>query len=295
MDITLEKKLSGYKQIALEKVRQRNTHRRSRAIIKFCLLSFQLENILLTILGKKDLIVEPDLIRILDSFASMTWLKSKGFDRIFKLSATAPPKTKVLVYMIPADLLIFKSVCDQISQLNNKFLSSEMDLKEFHIIVIPNLFFTFKNLLEIEGLAGVVELHRFSWDFVKIDRNLLSLELPQMYRQVFVKFDTSLLSSVATSLRIFNMVHGRPKFIVSYGENSDKILSMVSRMENFKRVSPKVQEFPDFDAMVVMDRSKGECLHIRNLTKFMRFFIYFRHDIVPAYSSNLLRSYDRAI
>lgn len=214
---------------------------------------------MLTIIGTKDLIVEPDLIRVLDSFASMTWLKTKGFDRIFKLSATAPPKTKVLVYMIPADLLVFKKVCDQITQLNSKFPSSDMDLKEFHIILIPNLLFALKNLLEIEGLAGIVELHRFSWDFVKIDRNLLSLELPQIYREVFVKCDTSLLSSIATSLRIFNMVHGRPKFIVSYGENSDRILSMVSRMENFKRTSPRqIQEFPDFNAMIVMDRSKGE-------------------------------------
>lgn len=39
------------------------------------IIYLQLENILLTILGKKDLVVEPELIRILDSFANMTWLK----------------------------------------------------------------------------------------------------------------------------------------------------------------------------------------------------------------------------
>lgn len=170
-----------------------------------------------------------------------------------------PPKTKVLVYLIPSDLVTFKHVCDQIVFLKNRSSAQEVEesLKEFHVIVIPNLLFTFKNLLETEGLEGFVALHRFSWDFIKIDRNLLSLELPQLYRDVFVKNDKSLLSSIATSLRIFNMVHGKPKFIMSYGENSEKVLSMVSRMErSSKTASKENQEFPDFNAMIVMDREK---------------------------------------
>lgn len=84
MDITLEKKLAGYKQIALEKVNIVVTsgcyaiNPESNWLLTnfyFQPISNQLENILLQIHGKKDLIIEPDLIRILDSFANMTWLK----------------------------------------------------------------------------------------------------------------------------------------------------------------------------------------------------------------------------
>lgn len=84
MDITLEKKLAGYKQIALEKVNIVVTsgcyaiYREPNWLLTnfyFQPISNQLENILLQIHGKKDLIIEPDLIRILDSFANMTWLK----------------------------------------------------------------------------------------------------------------------------------------------------------------------------------------------------------------------------
>lgn len=157
--------------------------------------------------------------------------------------------------MINADLLTFKHVCDQISFINNKTKSEEI-LKEFHIIVVPNILFTFKNLLETEGLNEIVQLHRFSWDFIKIDRNLLSLELPQIFRDVFVRGDTSFLSSIASSLRIFKMVHGCPKFTISYGENSEKILEMVSRMENSSRTPKKISEYPDFSVMIVMDRDK---------------------------------------
>ena len=152
--------------------------------------------------------------------------------------------------------MTFKHVCDQITFLNNKNPTlAEDSLKEFHIIVVPNLLFTFKSLLESEGLEGIVALHRFSWDFVKIDRNLLSLETTQIFREIFIKSDTSLLSSIASSLRIFSMVHGRPKFILSYGENSDKVLSMVTQMEKLRKTSAN-REFPDFNAMIVMDRDK---------------------------------------
>ena len=155
--------------------------------------------------------------------------------------------------------MTFKRVCDQISFLDERFPTPDVgeNLKEFHIIVIPNLLFSCKNLLETEGLDGIVALHRFSFDFIKIDRNLVSLELPNIYRDVFIKKDLSLLNSIATSLRIFNMVHGRPRMVISYGENAEKIVTMVNRKENMKKsVAKGKHEHPDFNAMLVMDRSK---------------------------------------
>lgn len=72
MDVVLEKKMSGYQQIALEKV----IITIKSANFSIHGLNFQLENILLQILSiSKDLVIEPSLVRILDSFANMTWLK----------------------------------------------------------------------------------------------------------------------------------------------------------------------------------------------------------------------------
>ncbi|XP_070504696.1 vacuolar protein sorting-associated protein 33B [Chironomus tepperi] len=227
MDVVLEKKLSGYKQIALEK----------------------LDNILLTIFGRKDLVVEPEIIRILDSFANMTWLKSKGFDKVYKLSSSLPPKTKTLVYMIFANLVTFKHVLDQISLLKSSSSSENDGIKEFHIIVVPSLFFVFRNLVESEGLAGIVSLHGFSWDFIKIDRNLLLLEIPSTFQQVFIQKDKSLLSSIAKSLRVFTMVHKRPNMILTCGENSEKVIDMLTQLKK-----PSNDENPDFNVMVVIDR-----------------------------------------
>ncbi|CAG9812164.1 unnamed protein product [Chironomus riparius] len=228
MDVVIEKKLSGYKQIALEK----------------------LDNILLTIFGRKDLIIEPEIIRILDSFANMAWLKSKGFDKIFKLSSTLPPKTKTLVYMIFANLVTFKHVLDQISLLKSSSLLENDGIKDFHIIVVPSLFFVFRNLVESEGFAGIVNLHSFSWDFLKIDRNLLILEFPSTFQQIYIQKDKSLLSSIAKSLRVFTMVHKRPNMILTCGQNSEKVVEMLMQLKK-----PTNNDNPDFNAMIVIDRN----------------------------------------
>jgi hypothetical protein len=51
------------------------------------------------------------------------------------------------------------------------------------------------------------------------------------------------------------MVHGQPNFTVAYGENSEKVLGMLARIENVQNPR-KPTEFPDFSAMIVMDRAK---------------------------------------
>lgn len=112
--------------------------------------------------------------------------------------------------------------------------------------------------LEEDGLYGLVKLHRFNWDFIAIDTECLSLEIPQLFQQIFVNQDTSLLSSVAHSLRIFNMVFGQPDLILTYGEHSENILKLIEMMEANDKPTD-VTEMPspsDFSAMLIIDRSK---------------------------------------
>lgn len=193
MDSTLEKKLLGWKQIAQEK----------------------LENIFAFIIGQKDIIIEPNLIKKLETVVGASWLRSKGIDKIFKFDSKSPPvKTKQLVYLISSNLLTFKYVLDQISSFQNTRTNEDLGFKEYHIILVPNVLCSFKQLLEEEGLFDIVSLYRFNWDFISLDTGILSLEIPDLYKDLFIKSDTKLLSSIATTFRIFNMVHKRP---VSFG------------------------------------------------------------------------------
>lgn len=186
---------------------------------------------------------------------------AKGVNKIYKFDSKNPPQRKsTIVYFISSSLITFKYILDQIhsiighQQMDNQL--SDMATKPFHIIALPTVLHSFDVVLEEEGLFGYVEMHRFNWDFITIDTGVLSLEVPQLFQEVYIREDTSLLSSIAHSLRILNMVCRRPPILITYGENSMKVANMIDQIEGFRNSANANTEKSDFSAMVIMDRNK---------------------------------------
>lgn len=189
--------------------------------------------------------------------------RSKGIQKIYKFDTKSiPSKKSTLIYFISSNLTTFHRVLEQIQyieahqQLSPTSSASLPDLKSYHIIVMPIVLHSFDVHLEQEGMYGLVELHRFNWDFIVIDKNVLSMEIPQIFREFFIEQNTSLISSIAHSLRIFNMIFKKPPLILSYGEHSEKILDMIERIEGFQIDSAATCNSSDFNAMIVIDRCK---------------------------------------
>ncbi|XP_062561810.1 vacuolar protein sorting-associated protein 33B [Armigeres subalbatus] len=242
MDTTLDKKLLGFRQIAQEK----------------------LQNILCSIPLDKDLIIEQALIKPLENVVGASWLRKKGIDKIYKFDPkNAPPKRKQILYFLTNNLLTFKSALDQInsyqSQASSSLLTSETERnsREYHVMVFPQVLASFDHLLEEEGLYGLVDLYSYQWDFISLDQGVLSLEMPSVFADVYVKKDGSLLGAIAQSLRIFNMVMGRPNLLFSMGENAESVLQMMQKIEAGRKVkSGEAKDTSDFSAMLIVDRDK---------------------------------------
>lgn len=163
-----------------------------------------------------------------------------------------------MVYFISTNLVIFKDVLDQIQAINRQHEAASdrgLDIKPFHIIVFPTVLHAFEVLLEEEGLFGFTEIHYFNWDFITIDAGVLSLEIPQIFKEVFVKEDRSLLGSIAQSLRVLTMMTRKPATILTYGENSGIIADMIDRMDGFRKPSQS-SDNSDFRTMLIVDRNK---------------------------------------
>ncbi|KXJ72951.1 hypothetical protein RP20_CCG016860 [Aedes albopictus] len=242
MDTTLNKKLLGFRQIAQEK----------------------LQNILCSIPLDKDLIIEPALIKPLENVVGASWLRKNGIDKIYKFDPkNAPPKRKQFLYFLTSNLLTFKSALDQISSYQSQTSSSmlaaesERNSRQYHVMVFPQVLASFEHLLEEEGLYGYVDLYSFQWDFIALDQGLLSLEIPNVFSDVFVRRDGSLLGSIAQSLRIFNMVMGRPNLLFTFGENAENVLGMMQKIEAGRKVkSGETKDDSDFSAMLIVDRDR---------------------------------------
>lgn len=184
----------------------------------------------------------------------------KGITKIFKFDAKNPPQRRsTLVYLIGTNIAVFREVLDQIHSVINQPESAvdrTLDIKQYHIIVFPTILYSFEVLLEEEGLFGFVEIHRFNWDFITIDKGILSLEIPQIFQEVFIREDRSLLSSIAQSLRTMNMVSRRPSIIMTYGDNANIIADMIDRMDGPRKPANQSAERSDFRTMLIIDRNK---------------------------------------
>ncbi|XP_061389576.1 vacuolar protein sorting-associated protein 33B [Musca vetustissima] len=237
---SLDKKLQGFQLIAQEK----------------------LQAILCSIPGKKDLIIEPNLIKPLEHICAASWLKLKGIQRIFKLdsnNAITRSSDQVQLYMIRSDLNLFYRIMDQIKLIRSteaqSSMSDDASFKYYHIICVPSCFGYFVRLLEHEGLYGVVGLHRFSWDFIYLDEGLLSMEVQNVFSTAFMRSDCSLIPTISHSLRVLHLLCGRPNIILTYGAHSENILKMLNNLGSLPKKSNDNNE-PDFSTMLIIDRDK---------------------------------------
>ncbi|XP_055850076.1 vacuolar protein sorting-associated protein 33B [Episyrphus balteatus] len=236
MDNTINKKLQGFQLIAQEK----------------------LQSILCSIPNKKDLILDTSLIKPLEHICAASWLKLKGIQRIYKLDPenTIARQDNIQVFMIPNTLSTYRKVLNQIhAHESAKPSDKNSGFKSFHIICVPNCYMCFQTLLEEEGLYGIVQLHRFNWDLIYLDNGVLSMEVPQVFKSVFIHHDTSILSSIAQTLRIFFMICGKPDIVLSYGKHSAEILHMIDSLGPWPS-SVSRSGHSDFSSMIIIDRDK---------------------------------------
>ncbi|CAK1542394.1 unnamed protein product [Leptosia nina] len=203
------------------------------------------------------LIIDPTLIKPLERICGVTWLRQHGVTKICKIDPQFDPTGNVTrAYLIPSCLIKYKCVLDQISSV----LSQNTSLSQancFHIIIVPKIISTYDSILESRGLYDVVKLHSFSWELFSLDEQLLSLELPFLYKQVFVEKNQSLLSSIAMSLWSMFHVTGRPKCILSLGNMSSSVLDILEvYKESYERDFVNTTGSPDIGTLIIIDRDQ---------------------------------------
>jgi len=179
--------------------------------------------------GKKQLILESALMKPLDRVAKMSVLTKAGVEKVFKFErkpAPALPATQTRTYLVSANLIQAKFVADQISD------SMTTSTGKIHVILMPRKLLAIEKLFEEEGLAGVVELHEFCWEFIPLDYDLLSLELPSFFRSHFVSGDQSGLPVVARALWGLKSLFGNIPNIFAKGKSVKKLLKLENLYNN---------------------------------------------------------------
>ncbi|XP_038221333.1 vacuolar protein sorting-associated protein 33B [Zerene cesonia] len=230
----------------------------SLKLASLCLISQHKLQCILSACGTKlDLIIDPLLIKPLERICGVSWLRQHGVDKIYKMEPQLGNTANTnRAYLIPACMQKYKCVLDQISSILSQN-PSLTDAKCFNVIIVPKTMSTYDSILESKGLYDIVKLHSFSWELFSLDEQILSLELPFLYRQMFVEQNQSLLSSISMCLWSLFHVTGQPKCILSLGKLSSSVLDILEvYKESYERDFVNMDSSQEIGALIIMDRDQ---------------------------------------
>ncbi|CAL7942634.1 unnamed protein product [Xylocopa violacea] len=153
------------------------------------------------------------------------------------------------IFLVSSDLIACKRVLDQIQSEIPPSIKSHVQPCH-HILVTPFVPAVLNSIIEEEGLSGLVTLQTLSWEFIRLDRNILSLE-NCMFTDLYYHKDTTLLPALARGIWSLQLILGSPKLTLTIGKHSQRILKI---MESMRQSLGSSNIENEIGALIIMDR-----------------------------------------
>lgn len=198
--------------------------------------------------GKKDLVLDKEIICSLDYIANFTLLKACGVEKVFKLeSGPSPGHNEKCVYLIRSRIQNVRIISDHINA--NISTGSE---KQYWVIYVSRKFFTSEKVFEREGIYGSIRQLEFPLGFVSLDRDLISLEIIDFYKAFFLKGDLTYIHTAATSLVQLCKICGPIPKIYGQGRCAKMVVDSMSLMMQEAEFSNTYSE--RVSHLIILDR-----------------------------------------
>ncbi|KAL5005557.1 hypothetical protein ScPMuIL_019013 [Solemya velum] len=232
----------------------------------------------LQLAGAKDLVLDVDLMQPLDRVAGASLLKQHGVDKIFKLDSTqksiagcdhlTPTIVRFLCFSDEFTSYVqrwclMKFIADQINTERGRGKQKIFDhngssegihfSKPQDIVKQDVQLHVCEAILEQEGVYGDVALAEYHLDLIPIDRDILSLELPEFFRSFYLDYDQTWLHTVATSLvRIQKMMGDFPNVYI-VGRGAKMIFDLMNTLIGERLTEPDYAHY-EIGNLLLIDR-----------------------------------------
>ncbi|KAK2524443.1 Vps33b [Columba guinea] len=169
--------------------------------------------------GKKDLFIEPDLMSPLDRIASVSILKQHEVDKLYKVDTRpAPSSSDQFCFLVRPRLRTMRHIADIV---NADKMSGRS--RKYKIIFSPQKFYACEMVLEEEGVFGDVTCDEWSFYLLPLDEDIISMELPEFFRDYFLvdspdslpdlsrflqEGDHRWINTIARALQLLNSLYG---------------------------------------------------------------------------------------
>ncbi|NXX99262.1 VP33B protein, partial [Centropus bengalensis] len=153
--------------------------------------------------GRKDLFIEADLMSPLDRIASVSVLKHE-VDKLYKVESRPTLSTsEQFCFLVRPRIRTMRSIADII---NADKMSGRS--RKYKIIFSPQKFYACEMVLEEEGVFGDVTCDEWSFYLLPLDEDIISMELPEFFRDYFLEGDHRWVNSIARALQLLNSLYG---------------------------------------------------------------------------------------
>ncbi|XP_035538365.1 vacuolar protein sorting-associated protein 33B [Morone saxatilis] len=154
--------------------------------------------------GKKDLFIEADLMSPLDRIANVSTLKEHEVDKLYKVEYKPVVSTSdQLCFLIRPRIKTVKWICDvaNADKATGKF-------RRYKIIFTPQKFYACEAVLEEQGIFGDVTTDEWAFYLLPLDDDIISLELPEFFRDNFLAGDQRWVRTAGSALHLLHSLYG---------------------------------------------------------------------------------------
>ena len=191
---------------------------------------YEFEDILKTVDGIKDLVIQPELMPVMEHVTPFSLLKSNKVDHIFTLDGGATEGNINRFFVIKPEMLSVKLVLEFIEEDRR----NQTD-RNNAIIYVPRILYTCEHIMEQNGIYGLVKIFEWHLDLLPLDTDFLSLEISSAFRSLYVDQDLCCLHTVATSILNFQRSYGMIPSVHLVGQLSRDVFQL---MNNLKKTDP---------------------------------------------------------
>ncbi|TQN72254.1 Vacuolar protein sorting-associated protein 33A [Colletotrichum shisoi] len=178
--------------------------------------------------GKKNLILERSLAGPISTIVKVATLQEYGVDKFFFLeNKNADTSQRNVIFIARGECARHaQTIAEQIRRLQRESQTGH----EFHIFWVPRRTLVSDKLLEEAGVLGDVNISELPLYFFPLEKDVLSLELDESFRDLYLSRDVTPSFLLAKALMEIQQNHGLFPRIIGKGDNAKRVAELLARM-----------------------------------------------------------------
>lgn len=186
--------------------------------------------------------------------ARYTFLKDHGVVKMFALNETTLPDVDVknIIFIVRPSVLLMDLVA---ANIHNEERRRRAVKKDFYLYFLPRKSLLCEKQLQSKGVYGSISyIGELRCEFFPVDKDLVSMELKDAFKELHIEGDTTCLHQAALGLVTLQKLYGRiPRIFITgkYAHNLWELTKTLSIDANFNTGSEK----GSIDQMIIIDRS----------------------------------------